>query len=65
MKVRYTIEGRAEAKKEIEWWREQRRDCPERAFEEIREGANEESRTSRLVFRAVPGAARLELSIRA
>ena len=37
MKVRYTARGRAEAKKEVSWWRRNREDCPERVFEELQE----------------------------
>jgi len=33
--VRYSVEGRAEAKKEIKWWRENRRDNPEKAYQEL------------------------------
>jgi hypothetical protein len=35
VKVHYTVEGRAEAKKEIRWWRENRRDNPEKAYREL------------------------------
>jgi hypothetical protein len=37
VKVRFTVRGRAQAKKEIEWWRANRQDCPERVFEELQE----------------------------
>jgi hypothetical protein len=37
VKVRYTPRGRALAKKEITWWRENRKECPERVYDELQE----------------------------
>jgi hypothetical protein len=35
VKVRYSVEGRAEANKEVQWWRENRRDNPDKAYREL------------------------------
>lgn len=35
MKVRYSVEGRAQAKKEVEWWRQNRPDNPDKAYREL------------------------------